>query len=104
MKLSTKGEYAVKACVYLAQTADGNPVQIREISQTQKISKAYIEQLFMTLRKGGLIKSVRGPAGGYTLAKDPKKITIGDIIKCVEGPIFTTLCTGGKDVSCRQIR
>ncbi len=103
MKLSTKGEYAVKSCIYLAQNEGLGPVQTRQISQTQKISKPYIEQLFMKLRKDGLIKSVRGPSGGYTLAKDPKKITIGDIIRSVEGPIFTTLCSGGKDSSCGQI-
>lgn len=100
MRLTTKGEYAVRSLIYLLYNNEGCPVQIREISQSEGISKSYIEQLFNTLRKDGLIKSVRGPSGGYTLAKSPKKISIGDIVRSVEGPISLTICATGKKGCC----
>lgn len=94
MRLTTKGEYAVRAMIYLLQNANKGPVQIREISLSEGISKSYIEQLFMRLRRSGIIKSMRGPSGGYVLGKNPIKISIGDIVRCVEGPISLTICSG----------
>ena len=94
MRLTTKGEYAVRAMIYLAKAGGNSPVQIREISLSEGISKAYIEQLFNKLRRSGIIKSLRGPSGGYVLGKPANKISIGDIIRSVEGPIFLTICSG----------
>ena len=67
MRLSTKGRYAVMAMVDLAQHSGGGPVALAEIAERQEISLSYLEQLFAKLRKGGLVKSVRGPGGGYLL-------------------------------------
>ncbi|GAA0124159.1 MULTISPECIES: Rrf2 family transcriptional regulator [Clostridium] len=92
MKLSTKGRYGVKAMVDLAINYGKDPVSIKVISQRQNISEYYLEQLFSTLRKSGLIKSIRGAAGGYVLAKSPQKITIYDILEVLEGPIEISTC------------
>ena len=96
MKLTTKAEYAVRCLINLLHAEGKAPIQIRQISDSEGISKPYIEQLFMKLRKDGLIKSVRGPSGGYVFSKSPSKITIGDIIRCVEGPIHLAVCTSGQ--------
>ncbi|MBV8936154.1 MAG: Rrf2 family transcriptional regulator, partial [Alphaproteobacteria bacterium] len=79
MKLSTKGRYAVMAMVDLAQYSGGNPVSLAEIADRQEISLSYLEQLFAILRKRGLVKSVRGPGGGYLLAHDREEMRIADI-------------------------
>ena len=84
MKLSKKVRYAVRAMVDLALNAGKGPVSLKGISIREGISARYLEQLFMQLRRGGLIKSIRGPRGGYLLNKPPKKITIGEIVRCVE--------------------
>ena len=73
MRLSTKGRYAVMAMVDLAQHSGGGPVSLAEIAERQEISLSYLEQLFAMLRKGGLVKSVRGPGGGYLLAHGPRR-------------------------------
>jgi len=99
MKLTTKGEYAVRTLIYLLHNSAAGPVQIRNISVNEGISKNYIEQIFMGLRKGGILKSLRGPSGGYVFARSPKKISIGDIIRCVEGPVHLALCSSGKPCS-----
>ncbi|MGL4730821.1 MAG: RrF2 family transcriptional regulator [Clostridium sp.] len=92
MKLSTKGRYGVKAMVDLAINYGKNPISIKVISERQKISEYYLEQLFSTLRKAGLIKSIRGAAGGYVLAKAPEEVTIYDILEVLEGPIEISTC------------
>ena len=73
MRLSTKGRYAVMAMVDLAKHSAGDPVSLAEIAERQEISLSYLEQLFAKLRKGGLVKSVRGPGGGYLLAHDRRR-------------------------------
>lgn len=110
MRLTTKGEYAVRAVIYLLLNSSKGPVRISEIAKNEGISKNYIEQLFNKLRKSGLLKSVRGPAGGYILGKKQNRTTIGDIVRSVEGPVSLTLCVGenaktnccGKTSSCRS--
>lgn len=94
MRLTTKSEYALRALSYMLSNAKEAPLQIREISKNEGISKFYIEQLFMKMRRAGLIKSIRGPQGGYVLAKNPKTISIGDVVRSVEGPIHLIMCTG----------
>ena len=92
MKLSTKGRYGVKAMVDLAIHYGGSPVSIKSISQRQNISEYYLEQLFSSLRKAKLIKSIRGAQGGYILNRQPEDITVSDIIEVLEGPIEISDC------------
>ena len=84
MKLSTKGRYAVTAMMEVALRANKGPITLADISVTQGISNSYLEQLFSQLRRHGLVKGVRGPRGGYSLAKDLNEITIADIIIAVD--------------------
>src|SRR6516164_4686728 len=92
MRLSTKGRYAVMAMVDLAQHSTGAPISLAGIAERQEISLSYLEQLFAMLRKGGLVKSVRGPGGGYLLAHDRGETRIADIILAVDEPIRATRC------------
>ncbi len=101
MKLSTKGRYAVMALVDLAANAVGKPVVLADIADRQEISLSYLEQLFAKLRRGGLVKSVRGPGGGYLLANLPSETRISDIILAVDEPIRATRCQPGQPVGCR---
>lgn len=95
MKLSTKGRYGVKAMVELAINYGESPVSIKTISERQSISEYYLEQLFSPLRKAKLIKSIRGAQGGYVLNKEPKDITVADIMNVLEGPIEIAECVDG---------
>ncbi|MGF1611709.1 MAG: Rrf2 family transcriptional regulator [Kiloniellales bacterium] len=101
MKLSTKGRYAVMALVDLAANSDGKPVSLADIAERQEISLSYLEQLFAKLRRGSLVKSVRGPGGGYLLAHRPEETRISDIILAVDEPIRATRCTPGQPFGCR---
>jgi Rrf2 family transcriptional regulator, iron-sulfur cluster assembly transcription factor len=101
MRLSTKGRYAVMAMVDLAQHSGGEPVSLAEIAERQEISLSYLEQLFAMLRKSGLVKSVRGPGGGYLLAHDRSEIRVADVILAVDEPIRATRCAPGAPVGCR---
>lgn len=101
MKLSTKGRYGVKAMVDLAINYGEQPVSIKSISERQSISEYYLEQLFSSLRKAKLIKSIRGAQGGYVLNRAPEEITIYDIIYVLEGPIEVSNCL--EEVSCNNI-
>ncbi|MCY7320967.1 MAG: Rrf2 family transcriptional regulator [Phormidesmis sp. CAN_BIN36] len=86
MELSCKSEYALLALIELAAHYDtGEPLQIRQISAQQNIPDRYLEQLLATLRRGGIIRSQRGAKGGYTLAREPWKINILDVIICLDG-------------------
>ena len=101
MRLSTKGRYAVMAMVDLAKHAQGRPVSLAEIAERQEISLSYLEQLFAKLRKGGLVKSVRGPGGGYLLAFDAAETRVSDVILAVDEPIRATRCAPGAPTGCR---
>ena len=96
MRLTTKGRFAVTAMVDLALRGGAEPVTLAEISGRQHISLSYLEQLFGKLRRQGLVKSVRGPGGGYRLAKPMPGISVADIILAVDEPIDATQC-GGKE-------
>ena len=84
MRLSTKGRYAVTAMMDIALHQKVGPVTLADISQCQGISLSYLEQLFAKLRKGGLVKGVRGPGGGYRLARPADQISVADIIQSVD--------------------
>ena len=96
MRLTTKGRFAVTAMLDLAMQHGSDPVTLAEISQRQKISLSYLEQLFGKMRRRALVNSVRGPGGGYRLAKDMGRVSVADIIDAVDEPIDSTQC-GGKE-------
>lgn len=96
MKLTTKGRFAVTAILDLAMQRSGDPVTLAEISQRQNISLSYLEQLFGKMRRCALVNSVRGPGGGYRLARDLGRVSVADIIAAVDEPIDSTRC-GGKE-------
>lgn len=102
MKLSTKGRYAVMAMVDLAANSQGKPVSLAEIAGRQEISLSYLEQLFGKLRRGGLVKSVRGPGGGYLLSRSTDDTRISDIVVAVDEPLRATRCKAGSSVGCRH--
>ena len=94
MKLTSKGRYAVTAILDIAINADGKPVTLSDISERQHISLSYLEQLFAKLRRHGLVKSVRGPGGGYRLRHPAGDISIGMVIAAVNENINVTKCLG----------
>lgn len=100
MRLTTKGRYAVTAMLDLAFHSQINPVTLTDIATRQTISLSYLEQLFARLRKAGMVKGVRGPGGGYKLSRDPKDISIAQIITAVDEPIDSTKC--GSKRNCRK--
>ncbi len=97
MKLTAKGEYGVRAMVRLALHYKDGPLPLPEIARKENISLQFLEQIFLTLRRDGLIESTRGARGGYVLAKTPKMIPIGDIVKALEGPIAPVECLVEQD-------
>ena len=94
MRLSTKGRYAVMAMADLAKNGGDRAVSLAEIATRQEISLSYLEQLFARLRKGGLVQSVRGPGGGYRLAKGAQETVVAEIVLAVDEPIRATRCIG----------
>ena len=98
MKLSTKGRYGLKAMFELALNQDNGPVSLKFIAKKQKISDQYLEQIFSSLKKSGLVKSVRGAQGGYLLSKNAEDITVGDILVVLEGPVALSDCVLDEDV------
>ena len=100
MRLTTKGRFAVTAMMDVAMTCGKKPVTLAAISQRQKISLSYLEQLFGKLRRRGLVDSVRGPGGGYRLAREMTQISVADIILAVDETLDSTQC-GGRE-NCRD--
>ena len=104
MRISTRGRYALRAMVDLALHADEGPVARCDIAKRQGISADYVAQLFRRLRAAGLVEGVRGPGGGYTLARDATTICAGDVVRAVEGPIGVTGCVApGGDLTCQRV-
>jgi Rrf2 family iron-sulfur cluster assembly transcriptional regulator len=93
MRLSTKGRYAVMAVADLARQGD-RAVSLAEIAGRQQISLSYLEQLFARLRRAGLVRSVRGPGGGYRLARSAAETAVAEVVLAVDEPIRATRCTG----------
>ncbi|HYD57944.1 MAG TPA: Fe-S cluster assembly transcriptional regulator IscR [Burkholderiales bacterium] len=96
MRLTTKGRFAVTAMVDLAMRQNRGPVTLAAISERQRISLSYLEQLFGKLRRHGLVSSVRGPGGGYNLARPAAELTVAEIVSAVDEPLDATQC-GGKE-------
>lgn len=100
MKLSTKGRYGLRALIDLARYGEQEAVSIQSISARQQISDSYLEQLVRKLKKAGLVISVRGAQGGYRLAKPAEEISVGDVLRALEGSIEAVSCQEGENTRC----
>ena len=93
MRISTRGRYALRAMIDLAQHGGSDPVSRQDMSDRQEISADYVAQIFRHLQTAGLVEGVKGPGGGYRLTRDPTLIRAGDVVRAVEGPIAVVRCT-----------
>ena len=100
MKISTKGRYAMRLMLDIAQHDTGEPVSIRDISTRQEISVKYLEQIVSALVRAGLLRSIRGPQGGYLLVKRPSDYRVGDILRVTEGSLSPVDCLTGEENEC----
>lgn len=102
MRLSTKSRYGLRAMFDIAFNCGNAPTQIQDISRRQHISQRYLEQIFQSLKKGGILRSKRGPQGGYILAREPHEITLQEIIQATEGDLLLVECAskGRKKTGC----
>jgi len=104
MRISTRGRYALRAMVDLALHTGAEPVSRRDIAARQEISADYVAQLFRRLSVAGLVRGVKGPGGGYVLARDAATIRVGDVVRAVEGPIAVVHCTvPNSEPSCNRV-
>lgn len=101
MKLSTKGRYGLMAMFQLALDHGQGPISLKFIAEKQKLSENYLEQLFSNLRKDGLIKSVRGAHGGYMLSREPNNITVGQVLRSLEGSLAPADCIDA-EMNCKR--
>lgn len=101
MKLSTKGRYGLRALIDLAQYSEKEAVPISSIAQRQNISESYLEQLFARLKKAGLVMSIRGAQGGYRLAKPSDTISVGDVLRALEGDLRAVECAALSQEGCQ---
>lgn len=102
MRLSTKGRYGLMAMSQLALEHGTGPITLKYIAEKQNLSESYLEQLFSTLRKDGLLHSVRGPQGGYTLSREPYEITVGHILRSLEGELGPAECVHDNENECTK--
>ncbi len=100
MKISTKGRYALRLMIDLAQNNSGEFIPLKDISVRQQISAKYLEQIVVQLARAGFVKSTRGAQGGYKLAKQPSEYTAGDILRITEGSIAPVACLEHDPVDC----
>ena len=100
MKISTRTRYGMRAILELAlayKAGKAGPLQIKVIAERQNISNKYLEQLIAIIKSAGLVRSIRGPHGGYVLAKSPEDIKLSEIFRVLEGPVFTVECVENKE-------
>lgn len=102
MKISTKGRYALRLMIDLANNTDGNPVSIRDIASRQGISDKYLEQIVAFLNRAEFVQSSRGPQGGYKLTREPKEYTVGMILRLTEGSLAPVACLEGEENTCEK--
>jgi len=100
MKLSSRGHYGLRAMVYLANSGLAKPIPLRQIASNEHIPEQFLEQIFVDLRKAGLVTSVRGPKGGYRLSSQPQQIIVGDIVRVLEGSLNIIDCLEDQDGNC----
>ena len=92
MRVSTRGRYALRLMLDLAMNNTGEPVRLKDVAKRQEISEKYLEQIISILKKAGFVKSVRGPAGGYSLKRKPEEYTVGMILRLTEGSLAPVDC------------
>ncbi|MBU5440201.1 Rrf2 family transcriptional regulator [Tissierella sp. MSJ-40] len=102
MKLSTRGRYGLKAMFQLALHYGEGPIPLKYVADEQNLSESYLEQLFSTLRKEGLLNSVRGAQGGYMLSRAPEEITVGNILRVLEGNLAPSDCVIDEEFECEK--
>src|SRR5687767_1515216 len=90
--ISQKTRYALRALLYLVELGKGAPVQLAAIAETQQVPRKYLELIMLDLKKAGIVSSIRGPAGGYRLARPPEDISFGEVIRVLDGPIALVPC------------
>lgn len=102
MKLSTRSRYGTRMLLDIAENSNGKPVSVSDISKRLGVSVKYLEQLIRPLKRGGYLDSVRGPKGGHVLTKSPGEITVGEVVRLLEGGINLTDCVGDKGYCSRS--
>ena len=102
MKISTKGRYALRMLVDLAEHQNDGYVALKDIAERQKISKKYLEQIIMIFNKSNILKTNRGSQGGYRLAKAPSQYTVGEILRLTEGSLAPVPCTEPGEIECER--
>ena len=102
MKMSTKGRYGLRAMIDLASYSPDQPTPLSAIARSEDLSERYLEQLMTKMKKAGLVTSCRGSAGGYSLAKDAKDISVGDILRAVEGNLNPVDCSAESEANCEN--
>ena len=100
MKISTKGRYALRLMIDLAENSSGNPVSLKDVAKRQGISDKYLEQIISVLNKAGYVRSVRGAQGGYLLKSDPETYTVGMILRQTEGSLAPVSCIEDDEMIC----
>ena len=102
MKISTKGRYALRLMLDIAQHDTGEPVRLKDIAERQDISMKYLEQIVSALVKADFLISIRGPQGGYRLSKSPDKYTVGEILRLTEGSLSPVACLDQDPIECER--
>jgi len=102
MRLTAKSEYGVLAMIDLACTYGSGPVSAREIAERRQIPPRFLEQLFVALRRGGIVSAVRGAKGGFVLTREPTQITVLEIVEALDGPVETSVCDSERDAGCTR--
>lgn len=100
MRLTAKSEYGVLASIDLACNYGAGPVSAREIAERRQIPPRFLEQLFVALRRAGIVSAVRGAKGGFVLSRDPGDITVLDVVEALEGPLQASVCDSGREAGC----
>lgn len=100
MRLTAKSEYGVLAMIELACRHGSGPVSARDIAETRDIPSRFLEQLFVTLRRAGLVEAVRGARGGFTLTREPREITVLEVVEALEGPLVSSVCDTDRGIGC----
>lgn len=102
MRLTAKSEYGLLAAIDLACTFGSGPVSAREVAERRNIPPRFLEQLFVALRRAGLVSAVRGARGGFALTREPHMITVLDVVEALEGPLTASVCDSERGVTCAQ--
>lgn len=102
MKMSTKGRYGLRAMIDLAAHEEDQPTSLAVIARSEELSERYLEQLMSKLKKAGLVTSSRGSAGGYSLARDAQEISVGDILRALEGNLNPVECSAEGEADCEN--